>query len=75
MAGKNEAKIKFTADTQQFNSDIKKSENELSLLRAELKNNATAMKGAGESTKLLKERQGLLKKELEANAKKLPGMR
>lgn len=70
MAGKNEAKIKFTADTQQFNSDIKKSENELSLLRAELKNNATAMKGAGESTKLLKERQGLLKKELEANAKK-----
>lgn len=62
---KNEAKIKFTAETGEFNAEIKKANSELTELRSELKLNSTAMKGAGETTKLLQERHSILQKELE----------
>ncbi len=63
---KNEAKIKFTAETGEFNKDIKSANSSMSEFRSELKLNSTQMKNAGESADLLKKRQEILKKELEA---------
>ena len=39
MAAKNEARIKFTADTAEFNSQIKQANTAMSGLRAEMKLN------------------------------------
>ncbi len=66
MAKNNEAKIKFTAETGEFNKAIKEADGSLKELRSELKLNSTQMKGAGETAELLKDRHNLLQKELEA---------
>lgn len=66
MAKNNEAKIKFTAETGEFNKSIGQAESSMRELRSELKLNTTQMKGAGETTELLKKRHGILQKELEA---------
>lgn len=70
MAKSNEAKIKFTAETGEFNSRIKSADSTLKELRSELKLNAAEMKSAGESAEKLKERQKILAKELEASEEK-----
>lgn len=70
MANKNEAKIKFTAETKEFNSQIKSANGSLQELRSELKLNSEQMKTAGNSAELLKERQAILRKELEASESK-----
>ena len=62
---KNEAKIKFTAETGEFNSSIKKSNNELSKLRAELKLNEAQTKNTGESVESLEQKQKILGNQLE----------
>ena len=62
---KNEAQIRFTADTSEFNDQIKDSESSLKELRSELKLNASQMKKTGDNTETLKKRQKLLAKELE----------
>lgn len=67
---KNEAKIKFTAETGEFNKQIKSADSSLNQFRSELKLNATQMKNTGESTQLLKERQSILQNELEASKTK-----
>ncbi|MBQ2894115.1 MAG: hypothetical protein IJE92_01195 [Clostridia bacterium] len=64
---KNEAKIKFTAETGEFNKQIKAAEQELSVLRAELNNNAAVMKTTGASVEALTQRQGLLEKQLQVS--------
>ena len=58
---KNEAKVKFTAETGSFNDAIRKSSAEISKLGAELKTNETQMKSTGASVELLENRQELLK--------------
>ena len=63
---KNEAKIKFTAETGEFNSAIKKANSEMSELRAELRLNETQMKGAGASAELLENRHRILAQQLAA---------
>ena len=70
MAKNNEAKIKFTAETGEFNQAIKQADSSLRELRSELKLNATQMKGSGETAELLAERHELLQKELKAAASK-----
>ncbi len=67
---KDEAKIKFTAETGEFNEQIKSSESSLKEFRSELKLNASQMKETGDNTKTLKERQEILAKELEASKEK-----
>ena len=67
---KNEAKIKFTAETSEFNDSIKKSNNELSELRAELKLNEAQMKTAGASVDGLKKKHGILESQLKASQDK-----
>lgn len=72
---KNEAKIRFTAETEQFNKQIKAANGELSALRAELGLNATEMKGMSDATEKLQERKALLEKELETAASKTEALR
>jgi TP901 family phage tail tape measure protein len=63
---KNEAKIKFSAETGDFNKQIKSANDEMSLLRAELKLNETQMKGTGTTVEGLENKHRILSKELEA---------
>lgn len=70
MAAKNEARIKFTADTAEFNSQIKQANSAMSGLRAEMKLNDAQFKNTGDSAEYLKQKQKLLESELEANAQK-----
>ena len=67
---KNEAKIKFTAETGSFNDSIKKANDEMSQLRSELKLNETQMKTTGASVAALENKQKLLTKQLETSQSK-----
>lgn len=49
MAGKNEAKIKFVAETSEFSDSIKRANGELTELRSELKLNQAQMSNTGET--------------------------
>lgn len=65
MAKKNnEAKIKFTAETGDFNDSIKKSNDELSKLRAEMRLNAEQMKTTGETAEGLEKKHQNLSNQL-----------
>lgn len=70
MAKNNEAKIKFTADTQELNSQIKSANSTLAALRAGLKLNEAEFKNTGDTVEYYKNKQNLLQKELEENRKK-----
>lgn len=70
MAAKNEAKIKFTADTAEFNEQITQANSAMTGLRAEMKLNDAQFKNTGDSAEYLKQKQQLLKAELEENAQK-----
>lgn len=67
---KNEAKIKFTAETGEFNEQIKKSNNSLSELKAELKLNETQMKATGTTVEGLEKKHQILSNQLTASEKK-----
>lgn len=67
---KNEAKIKFTAETGEFNKEIQKSNNEMSELRAELKLNETQMKSTGATVEGLEKKHSILEQQLKASENK-----
>lgn len=67
---KNEAKIKFTAETGSFNSAIQKANNEMSELRAELKLNETQMKASGDAVEGLENKHSILQRQLKASQDK-----
>lgn len=67
MAKKNEAKIKFTAETGGFNDSIKKANQEMSELRAELKLNEAQMKTTGETVEGLEQKHKILSDQLQAS--------
>lgn len=71
---KNEAKIRFTAETSEFNASIKKANNEISKLRAELKLNETQMKGTGASVEALEGKHELLASQLQASQSKVEAL-
>lgn len=75
MAKNSEAKIKFTAETGEFNKSINKAESELKVLRAELKLNETQMKNTGESVEGLENSQKLLSAQLENAQSKTEALR
>lgn len=70
MANKNEAKIKFTAETGEFNKQIKQANDEMSELRAELKLNETQMKSTGATVEGLEKQHELLESQLKASQSK-----
>lgn len=67
MAKKNEAKIKFTAETGDFNDSIKKANQEMSELRAELKLNEAQMKTTGATVEGLEQKHKILSDQLQAS--------
>ncbi|MDD6145919.1 MAG: phage tail tape measure protein, partial [Oscillospiraceae bacterium] len=67
---KNEAKIKFQADTSQFNAQIKKSNDTMSQLKAELKLNETQMKATGTTVEGLENKHKLLSSQLSESEEK-----
>lgn len=71
---KNEAKIKFNAETSEFNDQIKKANSELSELRAELKLNETQMKATGASVEGLEDKQRMLTAQLDASSDKVTAL-
>lgn len=71
---KNEAKIRFTAETSEFNASIKKANNEMSKLRAELKLNETQMKGTGASVEALENKHQILSDQLQASQVKVQAL-
>lgn len=67
---KNEAKIKFTAETGEFNKSIEQANDKLAENRAELKLVETQLKGAGDSVEALEKKHGLLEDQLKASQEK-----
>ena len=67
---KSEAKIKFTAETKEFNADITKANSTMQELRAEMKLNETQMKGTGETVEGLQKKHSILQAQLEASQNK-----
>ena len=67
---KNEAKIKFTAETGELNSEIKKADSSMREFTSELKLNATQLKKTGNNTKALQDRQKILANQLNASRTK-----
>lgn len=61
---KNEAKIKFTVEAQSFNVIIKQSEENLKMMRAALRENASEMKLNGETQEGLTKKLNILSSEL-----------
>lgn len=70
MAGNNEAKIRFTAETSDFTQAIKEANSEMSTLRAEMKLNEAQFQNTGNETEYLQQKTELLEAQLEANAEK-----
>ena len=71
---KNEAKIKFTAETGEFNSEIKKSNNEMSKFRSEMKLNEAQMDNTGRSVEGLTRKHDLLQSQLKASQNKVEAL-
>lgn len=71
---KDEAKVKFTADTKEFNASIAKANSEMKELRAELKNNAVEMQKVGTSAEGLERNHEILSKQLDAAKDKTEAM-
>lgn len=67
---KNEAKIKFTAETGEFNKSIQNANREMTELRAELKLNETQMKSTGASVEALEKKHSILQNQLSASENK-----
>lgn len=67
MAGRNEAKIKFTADTRELTSQIKSAEGAMKMLNATMKLNQAEFRNSGDQAEYLKNKQKILQAELEAN--------
>lgn len=74
MAKKDEAKIRFTAETGEFNNEIRKANGALTKLRSELKLNEAEMQDAGESADKLAKKQELLAEEAKASQKKIDAL-
>lgn len=70
MAAKNEAKIKFSADTSEFNSKIEAANSSLKGLKSELKLNAAQMANTDDATNVLSQQHNLLQQELDASKQK-----
>lgn len=61
---KNEAKINFLAETEDFRKNVSEASSKLTELRSELRLNAEQMKTSGESADLLADRQRILQDQL-----------
>lgn len=75
MAKKNEAKIKFTAETQEFSDGIKKANKDIAFMKSELRLNAAEMRNNGTSIQGLVQKQQLLEKQQQATKEKTKNLK
>ena len=73
-SAKNEAKIRFTADTSDFNKQIKSADSAMRELRSEHRLNATQMKCSGASVEALTESKRILEAQEQALAQKVDAL-
>ena len=64
---KNEAKVKFTADTKELTQQIKSAESAMKMLNATMKLNQAEFRTTGDQAEYLKNKQKVLQAELETN--------
>lgn len=64
---RNEAKVKFTADTRELTSQIRASNSAMKMLNATMKLNQAEFRNSGNQTEFLKNKQKILQAELETN--------
>lgn len=67
MAGKNEAKIKFTAETSGLNRAISEAKSKATELRSEMKLNESQFKATGDKATYLEQKAQILTRQLEEN--------
>lgn len=67
---KNEAKIKFTAETSEFTSAIQSANSEMSTLRAEMRLAEAEFKNTGDAAEYQKTKTEILEAQLQSNANK-----
>lgn len=70
MAKNNEAKIKFKADTKEYNAQIKSSNSVMKEQRAEFKLNEAQYQNTGDAVEYLQNKHKILETQLEANKTK-----
>lgn len=75
MAAKNEAKIRFIAETTEFNEQIKKANQAFSELRSELRLSESQFKNNENSIEALTEKKRLLQQQLETSGTKVDALR
>lgn len=74
MAGKNEARFTFTADTKDFNASIKQADSQMKQLRSELKLNEAQMKNSGQTVDGLSRQHELLEQQSQALSQKVDAL-
>lgn len=67
MANKNEAKIKFTAETEEFTQQLNAANSDMSSLRAEMRLAEAQFKNTGDGAEYQQQRMELLEASLQAN--------
>ena len=67
MANKNEAKIKFTAETEEFTQQLNAANSDMSSLRAEMRLAEAQFKNTGDGAEYQQQRMDLLEASLQAN--------
>lgn len=75
MAVRNEAKIKFLAETSEFSEQIKRANQSMSELRSELKLTEAQFKGNENSVEALTAKKKILQEQLSASAQKVEALR
>lgn len=75
MAARNEAKIKFLAETSEFTEQIKKANQSMTELRSELKLSEEQFKGNENSVEALAAKKKILQQQLEVSAQKVEALR
>lgn len=75
MAARNEAKVKFIAETSEFTEQIKRANQSMSELRSELKLSESQFKGNESSVEALTAKKKILQEQLEASAQKVEALR
>ena len=72
---KNEAKIRFIAETSEFTEQIKRANQSMTELRSELKLSEAQFKGNEHSVEALSDKKRILQQQLEASANKVESLR
>ena len=75
MAARNEAKIRFTAETTEFTEQIKRANQSMTELRSELKLSEAQFRGNEQSVEALTDKKRILQQQLDTSANKVEALR